>query len=170
MGVEGMEVEQHGCPEWLEAVSAYLDGALAVDEEQRVHAHLRACPGCAETLVDLVPVVQAIRGLPAPTPTRDPWPDLSRALRTDSAFRQGASQAAWTAWSRPALGTAAAVAAVVVGGALTMHGYRNAQPPVPVADVDTYWHQHDAFDQDQSLPTRYDPDLGAVEASYALDE
>lgn len=162
--------EQQGCPEWLEAVSAYLDGALALEEEQRVHAHLRGCPGCAEQLVDLVPVVQTLRALPAPRPTRDPWPDLARALREDRAFREGATQAAWTAWSRPALGAAATVAAVVMGGALTLHGYRHAQPPVPIADVDTYWHQHDAFDQDQGLPTRYAPDLGAVEASYDLDE
>jgi hypothetical protein len=41
---------------------------------------------------------------------------------------------------------------------------------VPVADLDTYWHQHDAFDRDQGLPTRYAPDLGAVEASYHLEE
>lgn len=162
--------EQQGCAEWLEAISAYLDGVLAVEEEQRVHAHLRACPGCAEQLVDLVPVVQTLRALPRPTPARDPWPELSRALRNDSAFRAGVDQAAWTAWSRPALGAAAAVAAVVMGGALTMHGYKSAEPPVPVADVDTYWHQHDAFDQDQGIPTRYAPDLGAIEASYELDE
>jgi anti-sigma factor RsiW len=162
--------EHQGCPEWLEAVSAYLDGALAVDEEQRVHAHLRACPGCAETLVDLVPVVQTLRALPPVAPTRDLWPELSKQLRDDAAFREGARQAAWTAWSRPALGAAAAVAAVVVGGGLTLVGYRNAEPPAPIADVDTYWQQHDAFDQDQGLPTRYAPDLGAIEASYDLDD
>ena len=57
-----------GCEEWLDAVSAYVDGVLTVEEELRVHAHLRACAGCAQLLVDLIPVVQALHALPAPRP------------------------------------------------------------------------------------------------------
>lgn len=163
-------IEQKGCPEWLEAVSAYLDGALAPDEEQRVHAHLRGCPGCAEELVDLVPLVQTIRGLPPVAPPRDLWPDLQRELKSDLAFRNGARRQAAAGWARPALGAMAAVTVTVVGGALALFGAKSAAPAVPVADLDTYWHQHDAFDRDQGLPTRYAPDLGAVEAAYNLDD
>ncbi len=160
--------DHKGCPEWLEAVSAYLDGALAPDEELRVHAHLRACAGCAEELVDLVPLVQTIRALPPVAPPRDLWPDLQRELKSDLTFRNGAKRQAAAAWTKPALGAVFAV--TVVGGAVALFGAKPAAPAVPVADLDTYWLQHDAFDRDQGLPTRYAPDLGAVEASYHLDE
>lgn len=162
--------DQKGCQEWLESISAYLDGALAPDEEQKVHAHLRSCPGCAEELVDLVPLVQTLRGLPPVLPTRDLWPDLQRELRSDLSFRHGARRRSAAAWAKPAMGAAAAITLTLVGGALTVFGARPTAPAVPVADLDTYWQQHDAFDRDQGLPTRYAPDLDAVAASYDVDD
>ena len=147
-----MSNEMKGCADWLESISAYLDGALAPDEEQRVHAHLRGCPGCAEELVDLVPLVQTIRGLPPVPPPRDLWPDLQRELKSDLSFRNGARRQAAAGWAGPALG--AAVAVTMVGGAVAMVGGKPAQPAVPVAELETYWHQHEAFDREQSLATR----------------
>lgn len=150
------------CEAWQEAISAYLDGALALDQELRVHAHLRTCGACSRFLVDLVPVVQAVRSLPAPKPPRDLWPALERQLAREALFR-GRSRP----FFRPAMGLAAAAVMVAVG--LGYAGFQQATA-VPVADVDMYWHQHGIFSREGGEPTLYAPEWSAIEASYQLDE
>lgn len=47
-----------------ELLSAYLDGEVAADEQQRVAHHLSGCTRCREDLVSLSRVRAAVRGLP----------------------------------------------------------------------------------------------------------
>ena len=151
------------CSRWLEAISGYLDGELPPIEEQQVHAHLRTCAACAEALVDLVPVVQALRNAPMATPTRDLWPALAGELRRDPRF--------WV--QRPItelprrLGLVAAGLMALVGG-VAVFSHLGA-PPKQLADVDTYWHEHALYSQEEALPGSYAPGMHAVDASYELD-
>jgi anti-sigma factor RsiW len=156
---------QAPCAAWLEAISAYLDGALISTEEQRVHAHMRQCPGCAEFLVDLVPVVQALHALPKPVPRTDPWPEISRQLRRDPAFyrrrfllRVEPRVAGWAAAGFLFLAT----------GSMAAISYQQSAS-APTADVDMYWQQHEFYSQEQGVPSLYAPELNAVEASYQIE-
>ncbi len=118
------------CPEWLDEVSAYLDGALTPDAEHRVQAHLGACPGCANYLVELVPVVQTLRELPDIVPPRDLWPMLSRELAATAPYagapqpgrvRHGLRQAA-VGLMRPAMTWASRSAASTPRSAMSTCG------------------------------------------------
>ena len=154
---------QAPCAEWQDAISAYMDGALPVPEEQRVHAHLRQCPACAALLVDLVPVVQALHAMPAPRPGRDPWPAIARALQQDARFR-----------SRrlivfPRAGWVAASFVAITAGSLAFMATQETAGGGPVADVDVYWEQHEFFSHEEGLPTLFAPELSAIEASYRID-
>ena len=154
------------CADWLDAISAYMDGQLPPDEEHAVHAHLRQCTACAETLVDLVPVVQALRALPPHRPARDLWPQIGAELRQQPAFFR---RRAWRHWPPLALGWAAAALVAMLGSSAAFVGYQQASS-VPAADVDTYWHQHELISHDEGVPGLYAPELSAVEASYKLEE
>jgi anti-sigma factor RsiW len=154
------------CEAWQDQIHAYLDGELPPHEEHAVHAHLRACPTCAEALVDLVPLVQAIRNVPAHEPPRDLWPRLAAELRHDPRF--------FARRFRPrvgvgGLGWAAAAVVLVVGAAATFQRQGPAEPP-RVADVDTYWHQHAIYSHDQGVPGLYAPALHVVQDGYDLDQ
>ena len=161
--------QEQPCPGWLEAIAGYMDGALAPGEEQRVHGHLRGCPGCAKHLIDLVPVIQALKAMPAPAPGRDLWPEIASSLAADPAFKRGGVVTIFRKLPKPALGWAAAGVAFVAIGSGVFAGWL-APEPVPVADTDTYWHQHQLHEHVEGLPTLYAPELSAIEASYQLDE
>jgi anti-sigma factor RsiW len=159
---------QDVCPDWLEEISAYLDGELAAAEEHRVHAHLRRCQACADHLVDLVPVVQALRALPPIVPAHDPWLAIARELRQEPLFYRRRALLRLHRLPRPILGAAAAAAAAVVVS-ISYAGYQQATPP-PVADLDMYYHQHDLYTHQDGVPSLYAPEFNAVKASYQLDE
>jgi anti-sigma factor RsiW len=152
------------CEAWQDQISAYLDGELPPHEEHAVHAHLRACASCAEALVDLVPLVQAIRNVPPHEPPRDLWPRLAAELRHDPRFF-----ARRLPLPRRELGWVAAALLIVVGGAAVMQHQAPAEPP-RVADVDTYWHQHAIYSHDQGVPGLYAPALNLVQDGYDLDQ
>ena len=153
------------CAAWLESISGSLDGALPSDEEHRVHAHLRRCPACAEFLVDLVPVVQALHALPAPTPSGDPWPAIARQLRRDPAFFR--RRALWRVPPRQA-GWAAAGFLLLATGSMAVIGYQQSAA-TPTADMDMYWQQHEFYSHEQGVPSLYAPEFNAVEATYMID-
>lgn len=161
--------QEQPCSGWLEAIAGYMDGELAPAEEQRVHAHLRLCPGCAKHLIDLVPVVQALKALPAPPPGRETWARLEARLASEPAFKQSGVVTIFRKAPRPVVGWAAAGVAFVAIGAGLLSGLGRGEP-VPVADTDTYWHQHQLYEHVEGLPTLYAPELSAIEASYQLDE
>jgi anti-sigma factor RsiW len=158
--------QQAPCAAWLEAISGYLDGALAGPEEHQVHAHLRQCPACAEYLVDLVPVVQALHALPAPTPTRDPWPVLARALRQDPRY---ARRPLLVSLQPRTAGWVAAGVLFLATSSLAMLNYQQSTL-APTADLDMYWQQHEIYSHDEGVPSLYAPELNAIEATYQLDE
>lgn len=71
------------CNEFVELVTAYLDGALTPAEEQRVEEHLSLCDGCSAYLEQVRRTVAAVGELPGP----DGLPD-ARRQRLLEAFRR----------------------------------------------------------------------------------
>ena len=62
------------CNEFVQLVTAYLEGALDPDTEQRFVAHLTECDGCDRYLDQLRTTMRALGRLPAESltePTRD---------------------------------------------------------------------------------------------------
>ena len=53
------------CDEFVELVTAYLDGALDPDTEQRFVEHLAECDGCDRYLEQIRRTVDALGHLPA---------------------------------------------------------------------------------------------------------
>ncbi len=39
---------KQGCPEWVDAISAMVDGELSPSEQQRLWMHLQSCPECRQ--------------------------------------------------------------------------------------------------------------------------
>jgi predicted anti-sigma-YlaC factor YlaD len=69
------------CDEFVELVTAYLDGALNPAQEQRVLDHLDLCDGCSTYLDQVRTTIAAVRDLPpdeAATPGRDRLLDAFR--------------------------------------------------------------------------------------------
>ena len=52
------------CDEFVELVTAYLDGALAPADEQRFVEHLTECDGCDRYLEQIRTTVRALGRLP----------------------------------------------------------------------------------------------------------
>ena len=69
------------CRELVELVTAYLDGALAADVQQRVETHLEGCPYCVE-YVEQIRITA--RGVAAATEALELRPDRDALL---AAFR-----------------------------------------------------------------------------------
>ena len=62
------------CAEFVELVTAYLEGHLDPETEQRFVAHLTECDGCGQYLEQMRTTVRTLGQLPAETltePTRD---------------------------------------------------------------------------------------------------
>lgn len=53
------------CSEFVELVTAFLDGALAPGTEGRVGGHLATCPGCAPYLDQFRRTIEVLGGLGA---------------------------------------------------------------------------------------------------------
>lgn len=157
------------CEAWLEAISAYLDGSLTSEEERAVQAHLHHCGACADMLIDWVPMIQALRALPEPTPQRDLWQAIAEELRHEPPAPRRLRLPEQLSRHWPGVAVAASVLILLWSGGLAWLSDGVWGPPVPVADLDTYWHQHDAFDLEESLTSRFGPAVDTVEASYGLD-
>ena len=52
------------CNEFVELVTAFLDGTLDPDTEQRFIEHLAICPGCETYLDQFRQTIDALGGLP----------------------------------------------------------------------------------------------------------
>jgi anti-sigma factor RsiW len=48
------------CREAVALMAAYLDGALPVDDQARLEAHLAACPHCSEYLAQIRATIDAL--------------------------------------------------------------------------------------------------------------
>jgi anti-sigma factor RsiW len=71
------------CDEFVELVTAYLDGALSDADRQRVDEHLELCDGCSTYLAQIRRTVTVAGELPEP----DGLPDAGRD-RLLEAFRR----------------------------------------------------------------------------------
>ena len=71
------------CNEFVELVTAYLDGALGPADRQRVLDHLDLCDGCSTYLEQIRATARAVADLPAP----GALPDAGRQRLLD-AFRR----------------------------------------------------------------------------------
>ena len=54
------------CDEFVEQVTAYLDGALNPEQERRVLDHLDLCDGCSAYLGQVRATIAAVGDLPEP--------------------------------------------------------------------------------------------------------
>ena len=59
--------EMH-CEEFVELVTAFLDGALAAEDQARVVEHLALCDGCSRYLDQVGVTISALATLPADNP------------------------------------------------------------------------------------------------------
>jgi anti-sigma factor RsiW len=68
------------CREFVELVTAYLEGALADTDRARFEAHLADCDGCTGYLEDVRRLVGTLRALPEPPPDPATREALTRAF------------------------------------------------------------------------------------------
>ena len=69
------------CREFVELVTAYLDGTLPAPERARFEAHLAERDGCDGYLEDMRQMVGSLHGLPEPPPDAATQDALVRAFR-----------------------------------------------------------------------------------------
>ena len=73
------------CKEFVERVTAYLEGVMPAEERARVEAHLAECDGCSGYLEDMRRLVgslhAAVRPAARPGDPRGIAPGLPRAAR-----------------------------------------------------------------------------------------
>ena len=69
------------CREFVELVTAYLEGTLPDAERARMDAHLAECDGCSGYLEDMQRLVGSLHELPEPPPDPQTREALLRAFR-----------------------------------------------------------------------------------------
>lgn len=80
------EVTELSCAEFVELVTAFLEGALDQATEERFLDHLAECPGCERYLDQFRETIHQLGELPADTLSADARAQLLTAFRN---------------WSRP---------------------------------------------------------------------
>lgn len=143
------------CEECRSQLSAYVDGALTMDETRSVRSHLVACAPCATELADLMALTHAIASLPLVPASEDGWEALRFRLRREGLIRPRRDR-----WA----------AAVVAGGGAIALGWNLLFPPAPaqMADLDTYWREHASFTMESEPVLMGAPAMHAIEANYQL--
>lgn len=108
-------------------IEQYFYGELPPDDISRVEDHLRACTACREHIADLHAVSDALAQHPAvDAPPAGDWTGFMQRLE-----RQTARRPTWQRHLRRAASVAAALALLVIGGALALRGARTT--PLPAA-------------------------------------
>jgi anti-sigma factor RsiW len=69
------------CNEFVELVTAYLDGALEPDASAEFEEHLAECPGCGTYLDQMKETVQRLGEIPVDTLTPEAQDTLLTAFR-----------------------------------------------------------------------------------------
>ena len=69
------------CREFVELVTAYLEGTLPERDRVRMEAHLAECDGCTGYLHDMRLMIGSLRATPAPPPDEATRDALLRAFR-----------------------------------------------------------------------------------------
>jgi anti-sigma factor RsiW len=81
---DGELVSDLDCKEFVELVTAHLDGALDAQTERRVIEHLQLCDGCSRYLDQFRRTIHTLGGLPAnrsPDTLREALLDVFRSSR-----------------------------------------------------------------------------------------
>jgi len=102
------------CDEYLELISAAVDGALSPAEEERLTAHLVDCPECRELLSDLQVLHARLSQLPAVEVPEGLTERILAAVEKDNVTPLPVKKPGfrWKRWAS----TAAVLALVLVGG------------------------------------------------------
>lgn len=114
------------CDEYIELISATLDGALSPDERTRLEEHLNACPACRALYDDLNRIHNVLRELPPIEVPAGLTDRIMEAVAADKVIplaptAKKKAPIRWQKW----LATAA-VLAVILAGAGTLRGQLNA--------------------------------------------
>ena len=103
-----------------EQLSAYIDGELTGTDRDDLEQHLTGCSDCSATVRALRATLADMRALPSPVPSeQDQW-----ALRSAIAKARRRPAERYRRWIVGA-GSAAAVAAAIVGGLALNHTAKN---------------------------------------------
>lgn len=104
-----------GCSQDRNSLAAYLDGELAVDQEQSLQQHLRSCPDCAAEVAAMVSLRRAMK----PAASRfTPSAEFRRKVQAQIAPQRGL-RLRWV-WPAAAVALAAMVLVVVWSGQSTL--------------------------------------------------
>lgn len=104
------------CDEYVELISAGLDGALTPEEAARLDAHLQVCPACRTLKTELETVRAALLDLPTAEPPAGLTQRIMDAVAADNVVPfappvKKKSRSHWQKWA-----AAAAVFAVMIAG------------------------------------------------------
>jgi len=88
--VEMRPADMH-CDEFVELVTAYLDGALDDSDRERVVAHLSLCDGCSRYLEQIRATIDALADLPPSPVDAEIRQALVAAFRSRSQKRPGSA-------------------------------------------------------------------------------
>src|SRR5687768_6093755 len=123
--------------DWVDRLSAYLDGELSVPEQAALEEHMVTCDVCRVTLGELRAVIDAARSVDNPPPARDLWPAIAAAIEAPPADataprfgRRGHRRISFTV---PQLAAAAVVLMALSGGAVWYLSGAAGGGPAPVA-------------------------------------
>lgn len=112
------------CDEYVELLSAAIDGALSPEEQARLEEHLNACPACKALYDDLNRVHQALLELPPVEVPAGLTDRILEAVAADNIASLPKPKKSAFRWTRTV--AAAAVFALILLGAGTLRGQLNA--------------------------------------------
>lgn len=112
------------CNEYLELISAAIDGVLTTEETARLEEHLNACPACKALYDDLNHIHQTLRELPPVEVPAGLTDRILEAVEADNITSLPKPKKSAFRWKRGL--AAAAVFALILLGAGTLRGQLNA--------------------------------------------
>lgn len=97
-------MDRNDCGEYLELISANLDGALSPEELERLNAHLARCPECRALMDDLTALHQGLSALPGAQAPAGLTDRVMAAVAADNAVpmapkKKSPSWRRWGAWA-----------------------------------------------------------------------
>jgi anti-sigma factor RsiW len=152
--------------EWTDRLSEYLDDELPPAERSALERHLAECAECAAVLADLQAVVARAAALPVRPPARDLWPAIDAEIRPAGAVPGTSRRRTWRerrfSFTLPQL-AAAAVAAVVIGGAALWSLAASGGPAAPRQPVAAMEQDPSSVGFVAAFPTEYDDAVAELE-------
>lgn len=116
--------------DWLERLSAYLDGDLSPAAMAETEQHLQGCEECRRALADLRALVAAAPGYAGTAPGRDLWPGIARGIDARRQVRLPSAGGPGRRFSLGALLAASVAFAIIGGGSAWLILRDRGGPPV----------------------------------------